>query len=150
MTRTMTLDEFADWCGRVAVRLPRELAQAHREATADVFRTARAFSSGTVSTPQLRRLDHPFARRHGSPLLAPQQVNRQTGRFWESWVTQGPLQVGGTLAAQVHNTAPYAGYLDTGTGRMFARPLAEAVAENVQPRYERRTAEAIVRAITEA
>lgn len=145
-SRTMTLSELGAWLEGVAGRLEQELKEAHRETLADAFRTAQAMSSGTVGAAALRRLDHPFARRHGAPLLNAAVINRQTGRFWESWAQQGPFEVAGAIVGRVFNTDPKARFLEEGTRFMFARPLPDAVVASVAPRFERRIEEAVVRA----
>ena len=80
-----------------------------------------------TSTAGLRRAGHPFAKRHGSPQAALLPINRQSGVFEASWQKSTVSVSGGEVRGEVVNTAPYAGFLATGTKVAFARPLPEAV-----------------------
>lgn len=82
-----------------------------------------ALSSGTVSSADLARMDHPFAKRHGSPQTNLLPINAQSGEFRNSWVTHGPSERGGTVVASLENVSPHADFLEGGTRFMFARPL---------------------------
>lgn len=83
---------------------------------------ARKRSSGPFSLYELAEMDHPYAVRHGMPLLDPSIINEQTGRFKASW--QGEI---GVSSGRVSNASDVADYLDQGTDTMFRRPIGDAL-----------------------
>lgn len=117
------------------------------ETREDLHRTAYRWSSGPFSTKQLRRMDHPYARRHGSPRLSPRRINVQSGRFRSSW--QSTVRENGAgQRVELQNTDPKAEkYLQPGTPRMFARGIDTAIAKEVFTRTEKRVERMIERAL---
>lgn len=101
------------------------------ESTAQVvLKAAREQSSGTVKAHQFRERtgdDHPFAKRHGTPLLPVAVLNVQSGRLLESWEIRRIVTFNGQILYVVRNSAPYAQHLQFGTKSMFARPLVPAI-----------------------
>lgn len=101
------------------------------ESTAQVvLKAARAQSSGQIKAHQFRERtgdDHPFAKRHGKPLLPVAILNVQTGLLLESWEIRRITTFHGQILYVVRNTAPYAKFLQTGTNLMFTRPLVPAI-----------------------
>jgi hypothetical protein len=93
---------------------------------------AKRRSSGKRSLNELARkkLDHPYAKRHGKPRLDPSIINSQSGEFRSSW----EIQEGNTLEAGIAivNFSPSAGYLEEGTKYMFARPIDEKILEHLR------------------
>lgn len=87
---------------------------------------ARQRSSGTASPAQLRREDHPYARRHGAPRRDPAIINRNRGVFFAAWrsATSG-------LTGQIINDSDVADFLRDGTRLMFERPVGVAVEEDL-------------------
>jgi len=148
---TMTLEQFADYLDAAARKLENDVPDAVRQTTFAVRDRARAYSSGPFSLKLLRRMDHPYARRHGSPQLPAAVINQQTGIFWSSW----EVAVSDEAVGSVFNTAPHARYLydpdssehpDGGTTRMFGRPLPETVADELEPEFEQRVFGAVAEA----
>lgn len=88
---------------------------------------AKDLSSGSVSSAQLRKMDHPFATRHASPKLAPEVINKQSGLFRNKW----HLRKGGSRA--IVNDAPYADFLKQGTRFMHRRPIVDSVEKLFEP-----------------
>lgn len=82
-----------------------------------------SMSSGPFSLAELAEMDHPYARRHGTPLLEPFIINVQSGAFRQDW----DMRQVGDQHFQVFNDNAVADYLDQGTRYMFRRPIAEAV-----------------------
>lgn len=106
---------------------------------------ARKQTSGRRSLAELRRLDRPYARRHGSPLLDPALVNMQSGELLSRWFTTtwgspipGIALGPGARTGAIINDAPVTQHLE-GTRVMFRRPVAEAVEKKLE-----RDADAII------
>ena len=92
-------------------------------------------SSGPYSLQKLADMDHPYAKRHGTPQLDPSIINLQTGRFRSSWATEAVIWTGGYSVARLINDNPVADKLRLGTQFMFARPVDVRVAtETEKPR----------------
>ena len=143
----MKPDAAARELKRQAARLVEELKAAERLSLLDAHSEAVRLSSGTLTEEDLRRLDHPYATRHGSPRLAPGIINAQSGEFRAGWVARGPTQRGDVIRSTVQNLAPVAKYLEKGTEVMFARPLPELVEAELAPRRLRRIRAAVERAL---
>lgn len=81
-------------------------------------------SSGPYSSKQLARMDHPYAKRHGQPLLQPEYIiNTQSGVFRASWTRSNVFQSGDTYWGFLSNYSGVADFLAKGTRFMFARPI---------------------------
>lgn len=106
----------------------------------DLERTAVEWSSGGIRTPVLRRMDHPYARRHGRALLDPGRINTQRGAegFAGAWEIEPVRRQGDTLSLAAVNRSPQAGFLEKGTKRMLPRPLPERVEAELRPVVEQR------------
>lgn len=129
---------FAD-LGR---QLQAKAEQAVKKTLEDLKAEAVAATSGSLSPADLRRLDHPYARRHGVPGLDPDTLNVGTGALRASWQTEGPLYEGGVLTGRLFNTDPKAGdWLEPGTRTMFPRAPHEKAAAKVEPDLLRRLEE---------
>lgn len=157
LSRTMTVPQFRLWCRRAGDNLLKERDSGMKAGLDDVFKSARALSSGTVTARMLARMGHPFGRgaarhraRRSGHALSTTVINRQSARFFYSWRKKGPRRFRGRSDAWVHNEAPYARYLDEGTRFMVSRPITRAVRNNVRPRWERRMAAGIVRSFEDA
>lgn len=87
---------------------------------------ARERSSGTASEAQLRREDHPYARRHGAPRRDPSIINRHRGVFYAAW-----RSVSAFSAGQIINDSDVANFMRDGTTYMFERPVGVAVEEDL-------------------
>ncbi len=87
---------------------------------------ARQESSGPYSLAELARMDYPYARRHGSPLLDAAKINKQKGEFAGSWFTAGKFGAGGG-SGQIINDDPKADMLEAGTRVMFPRRIGASV-----------------------
>lgn len=85
-------------------------------------------TSGTVTTAQLRAMDHPFARRHGRALIPTLPINLQTGRLQQSLRVM-PRTVRGDPMWQLQFTAPYSQFVlrPGGTTKMLARGFWSAM-----------------------
>lgn len=99
----------------------------------DTVQTARHMSSGGRSSRTLARMDHPYATRHGSPLLPPEIINVQSGEFLASWKAERTPEGG-----RVINDSPVADFLQFGTKYMVARPIATVLTEELADNAERR------------
>lgn len=141
--KTLTFTQAAREFETLAERTRDAAFDALQMAQEDVFERVLANSSGGASLALLRKADHPYARRHGRPKLAPDIINRQTGTFMASWKRGTITSLNGGLTADIFNTDPKAGYLEQlypppSKTRMFARPVdARSLAEAL-PTIERR------------
>lgn len=108
---------------------------------------AEARSQGTLTEADLHALDHPYARRHGSPRRDPDTVNQQSGDFAAAWEAEGPTTTGDGFAGVVFNTDDKAEFLEDGTAVMFARAPHEAALRDVEQElgqlFERAMADAL-------
>ncbi len=86
-------------------------------------------SSGPYSMADLRKRDHPYAKRHGSPKLDPSRINVQSGAFRESWYA-----VRTPKGRAIINENKVADYLVLGTETMFARPIDKAIEGDIVDR----------------
>lgn len=139
----MTAREAERELRNTANALRREVRRATKDCLGIVLSEARSRSTGPYSTRQLAAMDHPYARRHGSPRLPAEVINVQTGGFLRRWRTAGPVPHGTGYRGSVRNDADYAGYLDTGTKRMFRRPVADAALSAARPACEARVEAAL-------
>lgn len=106
----------------------RSLQTAMQELVEKLKAEAIKLTSGTVSTAQLRALDHPFARRHGQALIPKLPINLQTRRLQRSLRVM-PRTVRGDPIWQVQFTAPYSQFVlrPGGTRKMVARGFWSAM-----------------------
>lgn len=123
--------------GRAAIKavgreIERRAKNAVQKTVNEGLKEAIWWSSGTLSSNQLRKMDHPFARRHGSPLIDPTRINVQSGEFIEAW--QGTHQ---GLKGLIINDSEHADQLKYGTERAFARPIEGKIADIVHESLER-------------
>mgnify|MGYP001788328927 FL=1 len=126
---------------KAAAALPKRLVAAEAVTLQEAKARAILLSSGTLSTAELRKRGHPYARRNPtSP--NPQIINAQTGVFRQAYTTPPPVPSASGVTASVVNVARYSGYM-RGTRLMVARPLPQAVQLAVRVRRLARTAGAI-------
>ena len=114
----------------LAIHLRANARDLVRETSDELIERLKLRSRGGLSPADLRRLDHPYARRHGSPLLDPSVVNRDRGDFEEGW-TATELDPDG-YSEVVFNSDPKAEYLaqedpEPTSTTMFQRPIADVV-----------------------
>jgi len=93
--------------------------RAMHRSTVEALRYARGISQGPFSTAELAKMDHPYARRHGTIRAHPVWINRQSGRFIEAWRV---LDVN-----RIQNPTYYASWLLQGTHYMLPRAYADAI-----------------------
>ena len=124
-----------------AAALLKRLAAAEAVTLQEAKARAILLSSGTLSTAELRKRGHPYARRNPtSP--NPQIINVQSSVFRQAYTTPPPVATASGITARVVNVAPFSGYM-RGTRLMVARPLPQAVQLAVRVRRLARTAGAI-------
>ena len=137
----MTPAQFSAHMTKAAAALPKRLVAAEAVTLQEAKARAILLSSGTLSTAELRKRGHPYARRNPtSP--NPQIINAQTGVFRQAYTTPPPVPSASGVTASVVNVARYSGYM-RGTRLMVARPLPQAVQLAVRVRRLARTAGAI-------
>lgn len=111
-----------------------EVKAAARKASQAVKKVAREQFSGTDTPADLRRKDHPYAKRHGSPLQDPAKVNKQTGRAYYAWQADPVEQSPGKTTAGASNDDPVVTkFLEPGTKKMFARTFRDAILAKAGP-----------------
>lgn len=143
----MTPEQAAQQLAARGSLLRLEVERATQRAIDRVKEAAEARSSGTLTPAGLQALDHPYARRHGSPRRDPDTVNRQTGAFADAWEAVGPQRVADGFAGAVFNTDDKAALLEAGTGVMFPRHPHEAALADVEQELEGMFADALSRAL---
>ena len=137
----MTPVQFSQHMMKAVAALPKRLVAAEAVTLQEAKARAILLSSGTLSTAELRKRGHPYARRNPtSP--NPQIINAQTGVFRQAYTTPPPVPSASGVTASVVNVAPFSGYM-RGTRLMVARPLPQAVQLAVRVRRLARTAGAI-------
>lgn len=94
-----------------------------RQAVTEGKARAYEWSSGPYSLAQLAKMDHPYARRHATPLLDPATINVQTGTFRRHWAYQAPYETSTGIKGSVYNDAEIADTLMSGTWLMHRRPI---------------------------
>jgi hypothetical protein len=135
-----------DTLERFVNNLEGELTQAVSDTLRAGHGLAIQHSSGSLSSAELARRDHPFAVRHGSPQEDPSVINAQRGTFRAAWQAQGPTSGAGGVQGALVNQSREAGFLKPGTRFMFARPVDERIARELAPIFEANVMRAIVRA----
>lgn len=148
MTSLNELRKAAYELEKYGKRLVREIGKAEVDTAKVGLRVAVKQSSGKVSSLQLRREGHPYARRHGKPKRDPQIINSQSGEFRREWhialgknLDEGPAIV---------NFSSIAGFLQEGTPKMFARPVENVVIAELRKIRPANLAKAIERASTKS
>jgi hypothetical protein len=127
----------------------RAVRDSEKATLADALKIAQKLSSGPFTTAMLRALGHPYSRRRPNPPADPAIINVQTGAFRAGWKATGPFNSRGGLVSRLRNLSPYAGFLFSGTSRMIARPIAQAIQGRVRDLRYRRMREAVNRALIE-
>lgn len=139
---------LGDELRRLADELPEALEIAELASLHDGLELAHEFSGGDLTPADLRSLDHPYARRHGTALRDPHRVNRQSGDFQAAWDSEGPTLSGDRMESSLFNTDPKADlYLEYGTEKMVPRQPHEKVAGILEPRRQARIERAIERTL---
>lgn len=110
------LKDYIQKEARKTAKFERGLASASKKAQTQTLEKGMKMASGGVSLSELRRRDHPFATRHGSPMMPLLPVNKHRGDFYRSFYASGSE---GRLT--VVNDARVAKWLDEGTRVMFGR-----------------------------
>ena len=136
--------------------VPAEIEQGCKKATGELVAKAHEIaierSSGKKTLGQMRKDDHPYAKRHGSTgsftvdetgEYPPGTINEQSGQFKGAW------QAGktGELSGSVTNDSDHAAYLISGKGSMIVRPVEEAVVHDLFPKIEGIVHDAILDAL---
>lgn len=107
-----------------------------RTARGPGVKIAQQLSSGFRSSSMLAAMDHPYATRHGEPLLDPEIINKQTERFKDAWKAMDKPSAGGSVPT-LYNDDPAAKFLEHGTETMAKRPIEEVIKPMVQPFREK-------------
>lgn len=103
-------------------------------------------TAGTMTPADLRRLDHPYAKRHGRALRDPAITNRKSGELNRSFRRGRVVRVaGGTRGAITNRAKSVAGIKAGGTAdsAMVERPLVQRVQKRIQTERTRRVKSAI-------
>lgn len=138
--RTLTFTEAAGLFDTWANNLVNRTDHALEKSSGELFAQLVVNSSGSYSLKELRKMDHPYARRHGRPRLAPGIINQQTGVFQSSW-RQETSSSNGAMITTLWNADPKAGYLEQKTPpptvtRMFARPITEVTMSGLERDFD--------------
>ena len=116
-----------------AKRVQRSMELGSQEVAESAKRHASLLVSGFISTKDLARLDHPFARRHGSARLPVLPINMQSGRLRNS-LRVFKRKTGDVTMWRLQFMAPYAKFVlsPTGTKRMLPRNFWNALRLHVE------------------
>ncbi|WP_395137827.1 hypothetical protein, partial [Armatimonas sp.] len=90
------------------------MAAAEALALADAKREALSSSSGPLTRGDLRRMDHPFARRHETALADPEIINSGNGDFVRAWSTSAVSATTDGTEAELTNDSQSAHWLSRG------------------------------------
>jgi hypothetical protein len=104
--------------------LVRRVQRGEQKSAREGVQFAKTRSQGPLTYSDLRKRDHPFAVRHGTPTAEPAVINRHSGVFERSWRLK-PQPSG--AAPVIENIASYAPYLEHGTQSMFRRPIDQSI-----------------------
>jgi len=97
-------------------------------------------SSGPYSQADLNRMDNPYARRHGRPLLDPATINVQSGQFRSAWAVSSVVMQLGQISGELRNDDFVADFMARGTRFMFARPIQRELEDYLAVEMESRIA----------
>lgn len=103
-----------------------------RKGVLDAYALAIELSSGEETAEDLSAADHPFAKRHGYPLQDPRVINMRSGEFIEHWRAKVPTSLSSPIEGYVENDSWKADLFLEGTVNMFARPIEDAVARELE------------------
>lgn len=127
------VDSFDDAVRQLTIlnaKLDRSIRIASMRIVHDAVAKAKRYSSGPVKQKELRKRDHPFARRHPGPLLPPDIINEQTGDFKEDWKGTGPTKSASGFDLQVRNDNPVTEFFG-GTRFMWERPIEDRLRNEI-------------------
>lgn len=104
----------------------------------DTYDRAIEMSSGHLHPSQRRKMDYPYAKRHGTLGMPANIINVATGDFLSKWAVEEATSFGKSLTTRgkVINTSKIADYLTEGTDTMFGRPIDEELKEFLKERIE--------------
>jgi hypothetical protein len=94
-------------------------------------------SSGKISTKELRRMGHPFARRAPQDSPPADIINSQSGEFKGKWRNRGVKTTSKGTSGKVRNISRKAGFMH-GTPLMVKRSVVEAVKKKIRRQRRQR------------
>jgi len=148
MLRSQTPRAVAERLRRIASAIVAESLKAETETIRELAKRAVKITSGPLSTAELRKRDHPYARRHGRITRAsPWLINRQSGALVADWTTGLPVLQGGRIHSYVMNNNEVIGYLTDGTSKMLPRHIDDRLLGQIQSFRYRRHELALARAL---
>jgi len=124
---TIAIDDAEKWFRNEQRQMRINLRLAAAAAIESGFQYAKRESSGPFSLDALARMDHPYAKRHGSPQLDPGRINIQSGDFYHDWNNSKPMAGDSKISGRIYNLNRVADFLKYGTRFMFARPIEDRV-----------------------
>jgi len=137
----MSPEQFAQKFRRAARSLPANVRAAEKATVADAKKQAVTFSTGPLTTRDLRQAGHPYARRDPtSP--TPWKINDQGGPFARSWTTPAPVVTPDGQVSFVVNVDPKSVFM-RGTKFEVPRLVCKAVADAIRPIRKPRLAQAV-------
>lgn len=131
---------------KAAGMLEIELVAAEAQTLAQARNEARSLSRGPYTSAMLRAMGHPYSRKSRKLPMHSGVINRQTGRFENSWVVHVPRRTRKGIVSRLYNRAPYSGYLASGTKRMIKRSTVELIYARIAANRRARIARAFKRA----
>lgn len=146
----ITCQQLADRFRRFPAKLMQEVQKSESQTLVKARVIARRWSSGTIKTPQLVAMGHPYAKRRWRPPQDPGLINVQTGRFKSSWTA---FSFFGAMAGRnaavtgvLLNTAPYSGEMEIHPF-MGRRPIVDRIVAEITPIRQANLEKAIQRAM---
>jgi hypothetical protein len=147
----MSARDAATYFRTLEARLKSAVIKAETESAREAMAVAVEQTSGTISTRQLRRMGHPYARRAPQTPVDPGQSNDQGGGVPQSWRMEIRFLSDG-VEARIVNSHPDARWLKRagrGNSKSVARPIVAAVLQRIRASRKTRLREAIRAALTE-
>lgn len=119
-------------------RVARSARIEHEHLVEDMKQDAIVLASGPYTERDLREMDHPYARRHGNPLLPLLPININTGRLLRSMRVFRRKTMAGTIW-QLQYMMPYSKFVlaPEGTLYMFPRGYWVALRDRYQAHVKR-------------
>ena len=96
-------------------------------------------SSGTLTYADMRRMDHPYAKRHGTALVYAAVLNAHERQIADGWKIVGPRAERSRIVTKIGVSGEHARYIAQAGGpgsKMLPRPIIDRVRTVVAPQIQ--------------